>query len=116
VTSWRRIVDEVAYDIDVVGGGRLVWRTWRHSGVVYVQDLLLVHPYPRRASLALLELSDGSELAVLVRKGFGPFTSALAEVRPGIPVALPNRARTAERLPLPSGFHPRAWTPPSRRY
>jgi hypothetical protein len=108
VSSTRRIREEVVYDIDVVGGGRLVWRTLSDSGVVYLADLLLVRPYPRRSSLVLIEIAGGASLCVVVRKGFMPFAAALAVAQPGMPVALSDRARTVERLPVPSAFQDRS--------
>jgi hypothetical protein len=105
VFSFYQVTARVGISV-TVAGDTLEWAAlWGVSRSVPVADLVKIRPSRGGGSaIEVVELTDGSTLAVWVRKGFADLAAELAARRPGLPVKLGDYSYMCERLQRRSGF------------
>lgn len=93
----------IVYELELAAA-QLRWRTPLRSGTEDLIGVIELRPSSLAFNAEVVELADGRQLLVFVRKGFKEFTDELAAARPGLEVRLGFQARLAEKLPGWSGY------------
>jgi hypothetical protein len=103
---WRFYTYHVAMAL-TLSGETLTWRAALRTRRVNAADVVAVRPFCGWAAWGVIEafeLTDGSRLLVMVRKGLPEFARELARRRPGITVEFGVYSKMCERFRRQSGF------------
>jgi hypothetical protein len=106
VVHWRFYTYHVAMAL-TLSGKTLTWRAALRTRRVDAGDVVAVRPFCGWAAWGVIEafeLTDGSRLLVMVRKGLPEFARELARRRPGITVEFGLYSEMCERFRRQSGF------------